>query len=151
MLADDLVQETLTKALKKSTQLREPQALQRWLRSILVNCWRDHHRARRDFDDIDHCQLVDPASPEQRYEQQSVTEQVRGALAALPEGQRLVLSLVDLEGASYAEVAEALQIPIGTVMSRLCRARNALAGLLVEPQAHPQTKTHALKQAKGLG
>jgi RNA polymerase sigma-70 factor (ECF subfamily) len=60
---------------------------------------------------------------------------VRRAVATLPMGQRQVVSLVDLEELSYTEAAEALAIPIGTVMSRLCRARQALRVLLQDTPA----------------
>jgi RNA polymerase sigma-70 factor (ECF subfamily) len=125
-LADDLVQETLTKALTKFSQLRDPKASEAWLYSILTNCYRDHFRRSRETEDIDDVELVHENTPESESSQQQVVRQVRRAMARLPEGQRQVVSLVDLEGFSYIEVAEILSVPIGTVMSRLCRARAAL-------------------------
>ncbi|HFQ13827.1 MAG TPA: sigma-70 family RNA polymerase sigma factor [Gammaproteobacteria bacterium] len=130
-LADDLTQETLAKGLKKVGQLKNPDALEGWLFGILRNCWRDHYRSQRDMDELDHEQLTDEQTPEQHHEQQHIVTKVRSAVAQLAEGQREVLTLVDLEGFSYAEVAESLNIPIGTVMSRLCRARKALADKLL--------------------
>ncbi|MDE2090067.1 MAG: RNA polymerase sigma factor [Gammaproteobacteria bacterium] len=137
-LADDLVQETLSKALGKSAQLRDPERLPRWLFSILSHCWYDHLRRQRDTQDIDEMQdsmsqaLSDPQpGPEEAHARRETADRVRKAVAALPPGQRQVLTLVDLEEFSYGEVAEILDIPIGTVMSRLCRARRSLkAGLL---------------------
>ena len=69
-------------------------------------------------------------------------------MTILPVGQRQVLTLVDLEGSSYAEVAEILQIPIGTVMSRLCRARKTLAEKLLEINPEMKTNIHSIGGAK---
>jgi len=131
-LADELTQEALTKALRKLHQVRQPETLDRWLFGILANCWRDHFRRLRPMDDIDDCPLHDDNTPEQQHEQQRLVGTVRQAIEQLPEGQRQTITLVDLEGFSYAEVSDILQIPMGTVMSRLCRARKALAGNLIE-------------------
>jgi RNA polymerase sigma-70 factor (ECF subfamily) len=129
-LADDLVQETLTKAMQKSGQLRDPAASGAWLYTILANCYRDHFRRQRESEDIDELDLAHDWTPEQANSQQEVVQQVRLAIARLPEGQRQVVTLVDLEGFSYVEAAEILDVPIGTIMSRLCRARQALKELL---------------------
>ncbi|HEB99741.1 MAG TPA: RNA polymerase sigma factor [Thiotrichales bacterium] len=125
-LADDLVQETLEKALKKGNQLRDPKAMDTWLYSILNNCWRDHFRRSRETVDIDEVPFASDSSPEEESHSHLVAHQVRQAIETLPLGQRQVLTLVDLEGCSYIEVANILEIPVGTVMSRLCRARRAL-------------------------
>jgi len=130
-LADDLVQETLTKAIQKSTQLRDPKARDAWLFSILTNCYRDHFRRQRDMDDIDDVELLNDTTPESENSEQQIVSKVRLAIAKLPEGQRQAVTLVDLEGFSYVEVATILDIPIGTVMSRLCRARTAMKALLL--------------------
>ena len=128
-LADDLVQETLIKALKSKNQLRDSEKMSSWLFSILSNCWRDHFRQNRAMEDIDeledHC-CIDDADPEKDHAQLQVVNRVQEAVARLPIGQRQVLTLVDLEEFSYVEVANILSIPVGTVMSRLCRARQAL-------------------------
>ncbi|HEY6096255.1 MAG TPA: RNA polymerase sigma factor [Gallionellaceae bacterium] len=134
-LADDLVQETLVKALKNSGQLRDPELFNGWVFSILANCWRDHFRQYREMDDIDEIedfQCVHEATPEDAHSQSQLVLRVRNAVAKLPLGQRQVLTLVDLEEMSYIEVAAILEIPIGTVMSRLCRARAALKATLNE-------------------
>jgi len=128
-LADDLVQETLVKALLHADQLRDPERLRSWLFGIMANCWRDHLRAVRPTSDIDvldeECFCSDE-TPEVAYDRGETVNRVRAAVARLPVGQRQVVTLVDLEEFSYAEVAAILGIPIGTVMSRLCRARLAL-------------------------
>ena len=125
-LADDLVQETLVKALKNSSQLRDPQTVRAWLYRILSNCWRDHFRRSRDTVDVDDVVLVAADTPDLQHDRQQIVNRVRNAIARLPMGQRQVISLVDLEGCSYIEVAQILDVPIGTVMSRLSRARKAL-------------------------
>ncbi len=129
-LADDLVQETLAKAMQKSDQLRDPKARDAWLFSILTNCYRDHFRRQRAMEDIDDIELLHDSTPESENSQIQIVQKVRAAVARLPEGQRQVISLVDLEGFSYVEVSVILDIPIGTVMSRLCRARGAMLRLL---------------------
>lgn len=140
-LADDLVQDALAKALKNANQLRDPALLNSWLFSIMVNCWRDHFRKHREMEDIDEfddieklgeCGCVVSITPEDEHAQSQIVFRVRAAVARLPMGQRQVLTLVDLEEFSYAEVAAILTIPIGTVMSRLCRARQLLKILLKE-------------------
>ncbi len=134
-LADDLVQETLLKAIRNAGQLRDPASFNGWVFSILANCWRDHFRHYREMDDIDEIedfQCVHETTPEDTHTQSQLVLRVRNAVAQLPLGQRQVLTLVDLEELSYIEVATILEIPIGTVMSRLCRARAALRALLNE-------------------
>lgn len=132
-LADDLVQETLSKAWVRRSQLRDEAALKPWLVAIMNHCWLDHLRARRDFDDVDDWKdsLESPSdSPEACCNREQVIACVRAAVARLPLGQRQVLTLVDLEEFGYAEVAGILDIPVGTVMSRLSRARACLKSLL---------------------
>lgn len=132
-LADDLAQDALAKALTHMGQLREVQALEGWLFSILNNCWRDHLRAGREFEDIsemDELIFASEAGPEQQASRRQTRDRVRRAIACLPLGQRQVLTLVDLEECAYAQVAEILGIPVGTVMSRLSRARQALRAQL---------------------
>ncbi len=128
-LADDLVQEALAKGLKSHQQLRDENVLHAWLCGILANCWHDHLRAHRemaDVADLHEDTLVADGTPEADCLQSEIVRRVRQAVAALPVGQREVVTLVDLEEFSYAEVAAILEIPIGTVMSRLSRARNSL-------------------------
>jgi len=148
-LSDDLVQEALLRALAHRAQLRDPERLKSWLCSILANALRDHYRRLRPNDDIDTLadELADPAlTPEQAGAQAELAARVRKAIARLPLGQRQVLTLVDLEGLSYAEVGEALAVPLGTVMSRLCRARQALRAPLLAYA--PETETVQLRRVK---
>ena len=131
-LADDLVQDAVIKAMRNANSLRDMNKMNSWLFTILANCWRDHLRRQKPTDDIDECIFTDDVSPEFVQERQNITDIVQHAVAELPLGQRQVLTLVDLEGFSYAEVAEIIGIPAGTVMSRLNRARKALSEQLLE-------------------
>lgn len=147
-LADDLTQDAMAKALVHAAQLREPAKLRSWLYGILANCWRDHLRARRPMDDIDsieESQLAVERTPEHDASRSQLAARVRTAVGRLPIGQREVLSLVDLEECSYAEAALVLGIPIGTVMSRLCRARATLRGSLAEAVGAPPVDAPALR------
>ncbi|MDA8120431.1 MAG: RNA polymerase sigma factor [Gammaproteobacteria bacterium] len=134
-LADDLVQETLTKAWQKHDQLRDPGAEEAWLFSIMTNCFRDHHRREREAEDIDDMDIACDHCLETEHLRSELAARVRAAIARLPQGQRQVVTLVDLEGFSYNEVSSILGIPGGTVMSRLCRARAALKALLLPDMA----------------
>jgi len=141
-LASDLVQETMQKAIKKHHQLQTEQALDAWLFRILANCWRDHCRSSQrqrettSFDDLQ--QVEDVTQDADDSERALVITQVRKAIAKLTLNQREVITLVDLEGMAYSEVAEILEIPIGTVMSRLCRARRQLRDYLEVIKKEPE-------------
>lgn len=134
-VADDLVQETLVRALRHADQLRDLATVQSWLFSILANCTRDYfrsHRTMEDIEDVSETDLVSNDNPLEHCSQDQVVLRVRAAVAELPMTQRQVLVLVDLEEFSYAEVAAILDIPIGTVMSRLSRGRQALKAKLID-------------------
>lgn len=147
-LSDDIVQEALAKAIKNMKSLRDHDALDGWLLRILANCWKDHFRTHRNFENVDDLDLMHDETPERCYEKLDMVSSVRMAVAELPLGQRQVLTLVDLEGVAYAEVAYLLEIPIGTVMSRLCRARKALANrLLTEDQRFEGSNVYFLQGA----
>ena len=92
--------------------------------------------------DIEDANLVDDETPECLHHRQDVIEQVRHAVSRLSEGQRQVVTLVDLEGFSYTEVANILAIPVGTVMSRLSRARSALAEMLLPKRPELERNTN---------
>jgi RNA polymerase sigma-70 factor (ECF subfamily) len=142
-LADDLVQETLSKAWVRRAQLRDEAALKAWMVAIMNRCWLDHLRSRRDFDDVEDWQDELESStdtPEVSCNREQVIACVRSAVARLPLGQRQVLTLVDLEEFGYAEVAEILDIPVGTVMSRLSRARASLKNMLDITMQQPVTR-----------
>ncbi|MEW6513749.1 MAG: RNA polymerase sigma factor [Pseudomonadota bacterium] len=151
-LADDLVQDTLAKALDRHSQLRDPAAMHAWLCSILANCWHDHLRQGKDTLDIDSVEEHDLPStccPEADCLQNEVVQRVRAAVGKLPAGQREVVTLVDLEEFSYAEVAAILDVPIGTVMSRLSRARNSLREALREQPSSQAASTGVVRRLRG--
>nr|WP_276597413.1 sigma-70 family RNA polymerase sigma factor [Pelomonas aquatica] len=129
--ADDLVQDTLERACRKWSLWRPGTALRPWLLSIMhnlhVNLLRDWHLddGHATLDDLH--ELPDPAAPAgERLD-------LERALAALPPGQRAVMLLVAVEEYTYAEAAGILDLPIGTVMSRLHRGREALRLRLTPP------------------
>ena len=131
MLADDLVQATLGKALQKNEQLKDLSKLDAWLFRILHNTWMEHLRKHRPTLDLDDIYLLEKETPESNLSNQQLVTRVHQAVASLPMPQRQVITLVDLEGCSYALVSEVLDIPIGTVMSRLSRARATLKKRLI--------------------
>ena len=136
-LADDLVQITVEKALRNLDAFVPGTRMDSWLFRILRNSFIDHVRARRDTDSLDD----DDAMPLVGQDGREVTEtrlhlaDVRRAMSRLPEDQRVVLMLVCVEGMRYREAALALDVPLGTVMSRLGRARAALAQALQDDPA----------------
>lgn len=150
-LADDLAQEALVKALACASQLRDPQALESWLFSILNNCWRDYLRARREHlgdEALDALVVDDAEGPEQRYASRQTVWRVRNAIAALPLAQRQVLTLVDIEACTYAEVARVLDVPVGTVMSRLARARAVLRRVLASADGEVARRPAVIRRVK---
>lgn len=129
-LADDLVQEALLRAFKYGQNLREINALDGWLFRILANCWHDELKRRREMQDIDSVAVYSNDDTAADYYQAELMRQVYTAMAALPDAQREVVSLVDVAELSYEQVAQVLEVPVGTVMSRLNRARKALRGMI---------------------
>jgi len=132
MLADDLVQDTLSKALQRYDQLRNDDALDAWLFAILNNQWREYLRRNRPCEDIDEMMFVYDRTPEYWHIRQQTVDHVQGAIAELPLGQRQVITLVDIESMPYMQVSEILDIPVGTVMSRLSRARKTLQEKIIK-------------------
>jgi RNA polymerase sigma-70 factor, ECF subfamily len=128
--ADDLVQSTLERALQKLDQWQPGTRLDSWLYRIAQNLWIDQVRSVRTRGtavDVEALEAVAGSDGRVTNEQQLTMRDTRRAMAELPAEQRAVLMLVAVEEMSYADAAQALDIPIGTVMSRLSRARRALA------------------------
>ena len=130
--ADDLVQTALERALKARAQWTPGTRLDSWMMRIMRNCWIDEtrsrtRRARTLAPEEDGLAVGDPApGPEQAAEMRDVDR----AMAALPEQQREVIALVLVEGLAYREAADILDIPMGTLTSRLTRGRQALVQML---------------------
>jgi RNA polymerase sigma factor (sigma-70 family) len=127
--ADDLVQECLERALVRRESLRDPAALGRWLRVILHNLFVTKLR-RRDPVGVPIEALADDLALSVPAEERDQIRDLVQAMARLSFEHRQILLLIGLEGMAYREVAETLDIPIGTVMSRLARARERLRVLL---------------------
>ncbi|MDD5335978.1 MAG: sigma-70 family RNA polymerase sigma factor [Rhodoferax sp.] len=128
--ADDLVQIALERALTHSHQWRAGTRLDSWLFRIMQNAWIDETRARHRRDQT----FVDEAAGESVGVSSSDAQidaiAVRKAVAQLGDEQRAVVGLVLVEGLPYKEAAEVLGIPVGTLTSRLARAREALQAIL---------------------
>lgn len=126
-LAADLAQETVSRALRNREKFADEHHLQLWLFRVMANCWRDSFRRRHLTEDINDDLLIDPGQrPDDHVEQHRIVQRVRRAVATLNFDQRQVITLVVLEGCSYEEAATILAIPVGTVMSRISRARQHL-------------------------
>ena len=136
--AEDVVQDSYVRALKFFGGFRGDNA-RPWLLAIVRNTcytWLRRNRMDEPTTELDeNAPVVDPSSatPESILLAAARTELVRQALEALPAGFREIVILRELEGMSYKEIAEIASIPVGTVMSRLARARARLQKLLSEP------------------
>jgi RNA polymerase sigma-70 factor (ECF subfamily) len=142
--AEDLVAEAIARAWRARESLTTPDAFPAWIFRILNNTFISDRRRASVRGEIETTDSVDEArpfsiferlhqpfllwfsNPEQEFLDKLLRDDVDRALAALPEHYRVVVILADMEDLKYAEVADVLQIPIGTVRSRLARARAAL-------------------------
>jgi RNA polymerase sigma-70 factor, ECF subfamily len=130
-LADDLVQDGIERALTSAPSLREPERLGPWLRSIVHNLFVDEIRRRRargvavDMDTVANDLAMSTAPTDS-----SATGDLVRAMGGLSVEHRQILVLAGVEQLSYREMAEELAVPLGTVMSRLARARAALRAAL---------------------
>lgn len=139
--ADDLVQDTLERALAKLDLWRPEGDLRAWLFTLMHNLFVNQVRtaSRRPVQDLD--EGFDMAVEGEQMQALSVRDLGR-ALQALPEEQRAVILLVGLEQFGYAEAARILGVPVGTIMSRLSRARERLRQLL---EGEPVTRLKRVK------
>ncbi|KAB7771364.1 RNA polymerase sigma factor [Xanthomonas maliensis] len=131
--ADDLLQAAIERALRHAAQWRPDTPLQHWLFGIIRHAWIDEIRARQRrrslFADAEEGERVGDTPMERQQDWIAV----QAAMAGLPEEQRLAIALVLIEGLSYKDAAAVLEIPIGTLTSRLARGREALQALLEMP------------------
>lgn len=123
--ADDLVQAAREKALRNMAQFQPGTRMYRIVQTLWLDD-RRRNRTRGTAIDPDDAALSDEGKAARLPEARLMLADVRRAMAALPEAQRVVLSLIAIEGLSYKEAADVLDVPVGTVMSRLSRARAAL-------------------------
>ena len=130
--ADDLVQAACERALRRASQLREQARLDAWLYGIMRNLWTDEVRARRvrRHDDLEAATEIVGTDGAAAADGRVMLATVRQRLGTLSTEHRAILILVCVDGLSYREAAEVLAIPIGTVMSRLARARQELHAAL---------------------
>ena len=158
--AEDLVQETYIKGWRSFHTFQEGTNLRAWLFRIMTNTYINKYNAQKrkgtevELDDVEELFLykrlgsIDQSQLSSSAEDQMLElftdEEVKNALESLPEDFRIPVLLSDVDGFSYKEIAEMLEIPIGTVMSRLHRGRKAMQkmlyeyardkGLIVEPE-----------------
>lgn len=144
MLADDLVQETMASGIANYRQLRNEDRLFAWLYSILNNKWCSYLRSNKTHDGLDERLPSSESGPCNNCEEIEMIGKVRHVVATLPVIERQVISLVDLDELPYCDVAQALNIPIGTVMSRLHRARKHLLERLENQSSIPATGKHRI-------
>ena len=122
---DDLVQNTCERVLLRSDQLRELTRLDAWLYGIMRNIWIDEirHRRVRRHDQIDAASDVIGEDGQAKADGRINLDAVRHVMNGMPSEHRTVLMLVCVDGLSYKQAADVLGIPVGTIMSRLSRAR----------------------------
>ncbi len=125
--ADDVVQIAVERALTHIAQRRCDMRLDGWLFKIVRNAWIDEIRFRKRRDEVF---LAEDTASAEAGGQLDDALSIRAALSRLPQEQRLAVSLVLVEGLSYQEAADVLDVPIGTLTSRLARARQALQAAL---------------------
>jgi RNA polymerase sigma-70 factor, ECF subfamily len=130
--ADDLLQLAIERALTRAEQLRDDAPVANWMFGIVRHAWIDELRARargaRVFGPESEGERVADARQSADVELLSVQD----AMARLPEEQRVAVALVLIEGLSYKEAAHVMEVPIGTLTSRLARGREALQAMLGE-------------------
>jgi RNA polymerase sigma-70 factor, ECF subfamily len=147
--AEDLVQDTFVKALRFADRFTPGTNLKAWLYTILHNTWRNRRRdAGRDFVEVDSERVDEAASqpggpaaletPERILLRETLDSDLQAALDGMPDAFREAVWLRDVEEFSYAEIAEMLGVPIGTVMSRISRGRRLLYDRLQETRGPAQ-------------
>jgi RNA polymerase sigma-70 factor, ECF subfamily len=146
--ADDLVQAACERALARRHQFQEGTRFDSWMFRIVQTIWIDQIRSRevrKEGGDISEDRLGSD-EPVRRVEARLALGEVRRAVDRLPPDQRAALLLVTVEGLSYKEAAEVAQVPVGTIMSRLARARIALQLQLEASGAMRRSKKDAEAQ-----
>src|SRR5207249_7951160 len=149
--AEDLVQETFFKAYKYYDKFEEGTNLKAWLFKILKNTFINNYRKKKlEPRSVDFAEIEDsferivrrdnsdrPSDPEAEFFTGVLDDDVKKALESLPYDYRMVVILADLEDFSYKEIADILDCPVGTVMSRLYRGRKLLEKTLLKYARHP--------------
>ncbi len=139
--AEDLVQETYRKAFDHSDQLSDMEKCRPWLYAIMVNTWKNWRtKGRREtfLEDLEERMDSDGnpdsylTNPEKELMNKEIRRVVESGLKQLPSHYRMAVLLSDIEGFTYREISEIMGWPLGTVMSRLSRARHLLTGYLMK-------------------
>jgi len=131
--ADDLTQATAERALRNRTQWQPGTQLDSWLYRIMRNLWIDTVRARGRRDKVEApAELAERLGEDSAIEASIDLKRMMDAMQRLPDEQREVVALILVEGFGYRETAELLNLPIGTVSSRLVRGRTALLAMVGE-------------------
>ncbi|MBP0593311.1 RNA polymerase sigma factor [Paraburkholderia sp. LEh10] len=151
--AEDLVQRACVRALERLHQLQPDTSAISWMFSIVHSTWINELWARKvrsrssvEWDEAFLETVADPAA--RTPETDAMYGQIVSAVGQLPEAQRVVMLLVAIEGLSYNEAAKVLDVPIGTIMSRLARARQTMSSLFGKLEdnnvkARPKSKSPA--------
>ena len=146
-LAQDLVQETMLKAIEKNYQLKQLDEMTPWLCKIMHNLYMDKLRYDHKWLFVEEAeidsQLASPSSEDTVIQEQTQSK-IHQAIGQLSVGQREIITLVDLQGLSYQQTSEILEVPVGTIMSRLSRARNQLKTLLKSEQQDVSVSTNVV-------
>lgn len=164
--ADDLVSETIVKAFENFSKLKDEGKTKQWLFRILNNLFISNYRSRKNFVEIDSGEnessnddleafslfeaiaksnFVAEGNPEKQFISKFTLAQIEKAVSALPEEFRAALMLCDMEDFSYAEISEILKVPIGTVRSRIARAR-----IILQKKLWIHAKELGIKKAKSI-
>lgn len=145
--AEDLVQDSLLRAYRFWDSFQQDSNCKAWLLRIVTNTFiNEYQRRKRSREVLDaataeqnatdgvlvHASANDKQSPDRQLIERSVSDDVQRALDALPDDFRTAVILCDMQGLSYKEIAEIMECPVGTVMSRLFRGRKLLAASLRE-------------------
>jgi RNA polymerase sigma-70 factor, ECF subfamily len=146
--AEDILQETYLKAWRSFGSVRQPESTKNWLTQILINTIHDFRRkAQRTIETVDIADLDEDAvqeqvsaSPEDQICRDEIDSSLSEALQSIPQAFLTPLLLREIYESSYDEIAHSLDIPIGTVMSRLYRARALLRNALLAHEKSDETK-----------
>ena len=133
-LAEDATQEAFIRCWQHLSQYRTLSSFRAWLYRIAINAAYDLLRREKDNFNIDDLQISEESKVEQTVEQRQHKTKLRQAILQLPPASRIVIILREYEQLSYQEIADILDIPIGTVMSRLNYARTSLLKELAPQQ-----------------
>lgn len=128
--ADDLVQVAVERALRRLDQFEPGTRMDSWMFRIMQNAWIDEVRARSRRDEVPADETLDETVGVDETGRHVARLAVQAAMARLPQEQRVAVGLVLVEGLPYKEAAQVLDIPIGTLTSRLARGREALQAVL---------------------